>query len=70
MKKLQITSTKNINRVWYLNPKFNKILKFKNKKNLALSDSDIVSILMGIIKMVREDERNKVLAILKDIPNK
>jgi len=69
MKKLKTNKRYNINKrikcTTYRTSPTHKVLQFRSNRN-TISDKDIMSLLMGVIKLVRESERNKIMNELKD----
>ena len=69
MKKLSSLKQYNISKsckytIYYLKPK-TSILKFRPQKH-NITDKDIMSLLMGVIKLVRDSERSRILQDLED----
>ena len=68
MRKIINTTKLNPNKskcgVYHFTP-HHTVLQFKTKRN-SISDKDIMSLFMGIIRLVRENERTKILSELQD----
>ena len=67
MKKYNYVKGTNLNSIiWRFSVKTqNNILCFKKKEDV-ISDDDIMAMMMGLIKLVRSDERKKILNNLRN----
>jgi len=59
-------ANKNLNQKIFRLQSISKIIMFKRKQDFSITDKDYISMFMGIIKLIRQEERSKILAELKN----
>ena len=69
MKILKSNTSTQINSVWKLRKASQNILYFNKANEPFISDKEICAIITGFIRLIREDERKKVLLSIKQYFN-